>query len=122
MPNQTHKSAINALEQLLGSRLSTKSSILKIHGCDEAYTTPARPDAVAFPNSTIEVAEIVKICVAHSCPMVAFGVGTSLEGHVVPTQGGISIDTSHINKNSSKSIIKISMWWSTRGNAIPIEH
>ena len=98
MPNQTNKAAINALEQLLGSRLSTGSSILKTHGRDEAYTTPALPDAVAFPNSTIEVAKIVKICVTHSCPMVAFGVGTSLEGHVVPTQGGISIDTSHMNK------------------------
>ena len=97
MPNQKHKAAINALEQLLGSRLSTGSSILKIHGRDEAYTTPALPDAVAFPNSTKEVSEIVKICATHRCSMVPFGVGTSLEGHVVPTQDDISIDTSRMS-------------------------
>jgi D-lactate dehydrogenase (cytochrome) len=98
MQNRTHKAAIQALQKLLGKRLSTGSSICEIHGHDEAYIASALPHAVAFPNSTKEVSEIVKICAAHGCPMVPFGVGTSLEGHVVPTQGGISIDTSHMNR------------------------
>ena len=53
--------AIDALKDLLGDRLSTGKSIRKIHGRDEAYSEPALPDAVAFPESTQEVSAIVKI-------------------------------------------------------------
>jgi len=90
--------AIEALKKLLGDRLSTGSSILEIHSHDEAYTTPVLPDAVAFPTSTDEVSAILKICTAHACPVVPYGIGTSLEGHVVPVQGGISVDTSRMNQ------------------------
>ena len=86
------------LENLLGNRLSTGQSVREIHGRDEAYTSPALPDAVAFPQSTAEVSQIMKICSTMQCPVVPFGIGTSLEGHVVPVHGGISIDTSHMNK------------------------
>ncbi|MEL6280991.1 MAG: FAD-linked oxidase C-terminal domain-containing protein, partial [Pseudomonadota bacterium] len=57
-----------------------------------------RPDAVAFPESTDEVSQVLAICSAHKCPVTAFGVGTSLEGHVIPVQGGVSLDTSRMNR------------------------
>jgi len=93
--NQT---AISEIKKLLGDRLSTGSSILEIHSHDEAYTTPALPDAVAFPENAEEVSAILKICSSHSCPVVPYGIGTSLEGHVVPSQGGVSVDTSRMNQ------------------------
>ena len=98
MQNPKHDAAIEALRNLLGERLSTGSSIREIHGRDEAYTPPFLPDAVAFPNSTAEVSQIAKVCAQHGCPMVPFGIGTSLEGHVVPIHGGVSIDTSRMNQ------------------------
>lgn len=90
--------AIDELSQLLGSRLSTGSSILEIHSHDEAYSTPVLPDAVAFPQTTEEVSKVVKICAKHGCPVVPYGIGTSLEGHIIPTHGGISVDTSHMKQ------------------------
>lgn len=89
--------AIAALKPLLGERLSTAEAVRDAHGRDEAYGTPCPPDAVAFPENTAEVAEVVRICAAHRCPVIPFGVGTSLEGHVIPARGGISIDTSRMN-------------------------
>lgn len=88
---------IEKLKALLGDRLSTGSSILETHSRDEAHSTPALPDAVVFPESTAEVSAILKICTAHQCPVVPFGIGTSLEGHVIPRHGGISVDTSRMN-------------------------
>lgn len=90
--------ALSELQDLLGDRLSTGQSVREIHGRDEAYSEPALPDAVAFPESTDEVSTIMKICSAHKVPVVPFGIGTSLEGHVIPIHGGISVDTSRMNK------------------------
>ncbi|MFT7212250.1 MAG: D-lactate dehydrogenase (cytochrome) [Granulosicoccus sp.] len=96
-----HQGIAKAIEEaraLLGDRLSTGSSILEIHSHDEAYSTPCLPDAVAFPESTDEVSELLKICRRYRCPVVPYGIGTSLEGHVIPIQGGITVDTSKMNK------------------------
>lgn len=90
--------AIAELETLLGKRLSTGQSVREIHGRDEAYTSAALPDAVAFPENTEEVSAIMKVCSAHKVPVIPFGIGTSLEGHVIPIHGGISVDTSLMNK------------------------
>ena len=90
--------AIEEIRELLGDRLSTGSSIREIHSRDEAYSTPSLPDAVAFPETTEEVSQIMRICTKHKCPVVPYGVGTSLEGHIVPIHGGISIDTSRMNQ------------------------
>jgi len=98
MTQRTTALAIAALKDLLGDRLSTGESIREIHGRDEAYSQPALPDAVAFPQSTDEVSAIVKICARYKVPVVPFGIGTSLEGHVIPIHGGISVDTSRMNK------------------------
>ncbi|MBU2980480.1 FAD-binding protein [Lentibacter algarum] len=98
MMQDTISLAISELKALLGDRLSTGQSVREIHGRDEAYSEPALPDAVAFPESTEEVSAIMKICSAHKIPVVPFGIGTSLEGHVIPIHGGISVDTSRMNK------------------------
>jgi len=97
MSDNTIDAAIKELKALLSERLSQGSSILEQHSSDEAYTQPALPDAVAFPESTEEVSAIMKICNKHGCPVIPYGIGTSLEGHIVPTQGGISVDTSRMN-------------------------
>lgn len=98
MPSNNIQSAIEELRTLLGEKLSTGSSILEIHSHDEAYTKPALPDAVAFPETTEQVSSILKICTKHGCPVVPYGIGTSLEGHIVPIHGGISVDTSRMNQ------------------------
>jgi len=90
--------AIAEIKELLGDRLSTGSSVLETHSHDEAHTTPALPDAVAFPDNASEVSSILKICSRHSCPVIPYGIGTSLEGHIVPHRGGISVDTSRMKK------------------------
>ncbi len=98
MTTDTTAQAISDLKDLLGERLSTGESILEMHGRDEAYSEPALPDAVAFPETTEEVSAIMKICSRHAVPVVPFGIGTSLEGHVIPIHGGISVDTSRMNR------------------------
>ena len=89
--------AIAELKALLGDRLSTAQAVLEQHGKDESYHPVMAPDAVAFAESTEEVAAIVKICAAHKVPMIPFGTGTSLEGGVAALQGGITIDVSQMN-------------------------
>ena len=93
-----HEHTIAALRELLGDRLSTGASVRELHARDEAYTAPALPDAVAFPDNAEEVAAIARICAGTGCPIVPYGIGTSLEGHVVPLQGGVSVDFSRMNR------------------------
>jgi D-lactate dehydrogenase (cytochrome) len=83
---------IEALRALIGERLSTSAAVREQHGHDESYHPVHAPDAVAFATSTEEVAEIVKVCARHKRPVIPFGTGTSLEGHVAALHGGISID------------------------------
>ncbi|KAE8880605.1 putative D-lactate dehydrogenase [Phytophthora fragariae] len=88
---------LSALKALLGDRLSTATSVLEQHGTDESYHAVAPPDAVAFVQSTEEVAEVVKICAAAGTPVIPFGAGSSLEGHISATEGGVSIDLTGMN-------------------------
>jgi D-lactate dehydrogenase (cytochrome) len=88
---------IDALRQRLGDRLSTSAAVCAQHGKDESYHQPHSPDAVAFAQSTEEVAEIVGLCAQYKTPMVPFGTGTSLEGHVAALKGGVCIDLSQMN-------------------------
>jgi D-lactate dehydrogenase (cytochrome) len=90
--------ALEALRSLLGDRLSTSAAVREQHGRDESYHPAAAPDAVAFAQSTEEVAEIVGICAAHNLPVIAFGTGTSLEGHVAALRGGVCIDVSGMDR------------------------
>ena len=86
------------LTALLGGRLSTKDAEREAHGREESYHEPMPPDMVAYPDSTEEVAEIVKVCAREGTPVIPFGTGTSLEGHIAAIKGGLSLDTSHLNK------------------------
>ncbi|MFH1804281.1 MAG: FAD-linked oxidase C-terminal domain-containing protein [Pseudomonadota bacterium] len=90
-------SLIDALRGLLGERLSTASAVLEQHGTDEGWHAASPPDAVAFVTTTEEVAEIVRLCAADNVPIVPYGAGSSLEGHVVALRGGICIDMSRMN-------------------------
>ncbi|TWT05208.1 FAD-binding protein [Planococcus sp. CPCC 101016] len=75
-------------------RYSTNPVVLDQHSKDESYHKPAFPDAVVFPLNAEEVSSIMKIAEKHKVPIIPFGLGTSLEGHVIPYNGGISIDFS----------------------------
>jgi D-lactate dehydrogenase (cytochrome) len=86
--------ALAELEELLGPRLSTAPSVLDLHARDESPFPPRRPEAVALPRTTEEVAAVVGICRRHRVPVVPFGAGSSLEGHVLPAEGGVSLDLS----------------------------
>ncbi|MCP5088844.1 MAG: FAD-binding protein [Rhodobacteraceae bacterium] len=90
--------AIAEIKALLGERLSTGHSVRELHARDAAHTPPALPDAVAFPETTKEVSQVVEICHRHGCPVVPYGVGTSLEGHIVAFRGGVTLDFSQMNK------------------------
>src|SRR2546423_10004319 len=87
-----------SLQQRLGDRLSTSAAVCAQHGKDESYHAPHAPDAVAFAQSTDEVAAIVALCAEHRTPVIAFGTGTSLEGHVAALKGGVCIDLSQMNR------------------------
>jgi D-lactate dehydrogenase (cytochrome) len=90
--------AIASLHQLLGDRLSTAALVREKHGKDASYHPCVPPDAVAFAQSTEEVSEIVKLCARYKVPVIPFGSGTGLEGHVVALQGGVSVDISQMNR------------------------
>src|ERR671938_249555 len=91
------QSVLADLRALLGDRVSTSAAVREHHGKDESYFPYALPDAVVFAHSTEEVRDIVNICRRHHVPMIPFGVGTSLEGHVLAIAGGVSIDLSQMN-------------------------
>jgi len=90
--------AITEVAIILGQRLATSKSELDLHGRSESYFSPCPPDAVAYPENTGEVAQIVKICAAQNCPVVGWGTGTSLEGQAQAVSGGICVDFSRMNR------------------------
>ncbi|MEM7251203.1 MAG: FAD-linked oxidase C-terminal domain-containing protein [Pseudomonadota bacterium] len=91
------KPALDLIKQLVGDRLSTSMALREQHGRDESYHQALPPDAVVFVESTDEVAEIVKVCARHNVPIIPYGTGTSLEGHVCALEGGISLDMSRMD-------------------------
>jgi D-lactate dehydrogenase (cytochrome) len=95
---EERRAAIEALRQRFGDRLSVNPGVREQHGRGEAFRPCLPPDAVLFARSTAEVALAVEICAAHRLPIVPFGVGTSLEGHVAAPAGGLSIDLSGMNR------------------------
>jgi D-lactate dehydrogenase (cytochrome) len=96
----TDASALIAdLKAALGeSKISTNPGILDRHGHDESYHDTHAPDVVVFPASTDDVSQVMKIARRHGSPVIPFGVGTSLEGHVAALEGGVSIDMGQMNK------------------------
>ncbi len=94
----TIQSAVEDLRKTLGARFATSEAILDHHGRNESYFPVTLPDGVAFPRSTEEVQEIVRICAAQRCPIVPWGTGTSLEGNALALSGGISLDLSAMDR------------------------
>ncbi|QIG51913.1 FAD-binding protein [Nordella sp. HKS 07] len=90
--------AVAEIKAILGDRLSTAQAVREQHGKDQTWTPGAPPDAVAFVKSTEEVQRIVSICGNYETPVIAFGTGTSLEGHFTAPFGGISVDLSAMNR------------------------
>jgi D-lactate dehydrogenase (cytochrome) len=89
---------IAALQALLCERCWLNAGILDRHGHDESYHEAHAPDVVVFPQSTEEVAAVMRLARKHGAPVIPFGVGTSLEGHVAALEGGVSIDMGRMNR------------------------
>ncbi len=94
----TIDAAITELSTLLGERLNVSKSDRDIHGRSEVYYAPMPPDAVAYPETTQEVSDLVKICAKHDCPVIPWGTGTSLEGHALALKGGVTVDFQRMNQ------------------------
>ena len=90
--------ALGILKQKFGERFQTGQSIREQHGHTTTYLPNQMPDGVMFAESTADVQDVVRVCTQHRVPVIAFGTGTSLEGHVNAPAGGISVDTSRMDK------------------------
>jgi D-lactate dehydrogenase (cytochrome) len=88
---------VDALARRFGDRLSTSAALREQHGHTASRLPNQPPDAVVFATSTDDVVEVVRLCAAHKVPVIPFGTGTSLEGHVNAPAGGISIDLSRMD-------------------------
>lgn len=88
----------DALAARFGARLSTALAVREQHGRDESPFDVPPPDAVVFAESTEDVAFVVKLANEHRVPVIPYGAGSSLEGHLLAVQGGISIDVSRMDQ------------------------
>ncbi|CAM5314646.1 hypothetical protein MAUB1S_05471 [Mycolicibacterium aubagnense] len=89
---------VGILKQQLGERFQTGQAIREQHAHTTTYIPTQAPDGVAFCETTEEVQSVVRACAEYRVPVIAFGVGTSLEGHVNAPGGGISVDLSRMNR------------------------
>jgi D-lactate dehydrogenase (cytochrome) len=89
---------LDALRTRFGERCSTAAAVREQHGRDESPFPTTPPDAVVFCESTDEVAFVVAQANAHAVPVIPFGVGSSLEGHLLAVQGGLSVDLSRLTR------------------------
>jgi D-lactate dehydrogenase (cytochrome) len=105
-PGQEHLDAgREALADLLGGdRVATGDDVLSQHGHDESFHPEARPDMVVWPRSVPEAAAIVRVAAVNRLPLIPFGAGTSLEGHVAALGGGISVDMREMNAIEPPSV------------------
>ncbi len=97
------KAALDDIAALVGDRLVTLMGVREEHGRDISHHRPMPPDAVVYPVDTAETSRIMALCARHRVPVIPYGTGTSLEGHITAPFGGISIDTSRMN-----AILKVS--------------
>ena len=89
---------LSELKSMLGDRVSTSIAVREQHGKDESYHQTHPPDAVVFARSTQEVADVVSLCARHQVPVIPYGTGTSLEGHVQALHGGVCIDLTQMDE------------------------
>ena len=98
-PRAVPESLLAALAARFGAQFSTALAVREQHGRDESsYTAVPPPAAVVFAESTRDVADTLRLASQHAVPVIPFGVGSSLEGHLLAVQGGISLDVSRMNK------------------------
>src|SRR5579871_5556108 len=96
--DQPLDTALAGIRAFLGERLATGSAIREHHSHGEDPQPPSMPDAVAFVETSDEAARVLAACDRAGIPVVPFGAGTSLEGHVTPVRGGISLDLSRMTR------------------------
>lgn len=89
---------LDALRARFGERCSTAPPVCEQHGRDESVYATTPPDAVVFCTRTEEVAAVVTLAAEHGVPVIPFGVGSSLEGHLLAVQGGVSIDLGRMDR------------------------
>ena len=89
---------IETARAFLGERMTTNATLREHHSHGQDTQPPVMPDAVAFVETTDEAARLLALCHAQGVPAVPWGAGTSLEGHVTPVRGGITLDLSHMTK------------------------
>ena len=87
----------DALSEILGERIELGEAIRLQHGTSESHFAAVAADAVLYPNSTEEVAAIVRVCDRANVPIIAYGAGTSIEGNFTPVRGGVSLDLSRMD-------------------------
>ena len=92
------EAAIGALAAKFGNRLVTSLAVREQHGNILTWIENQPPDAVVFPQSSADVQDAVRICVQHKVPVIPFGTGTSLEGHINAPQGGVTLDFRDMNR------------------------
>src|SRR5712692_6502915 len=92
------RAAVAALTAKFGNRVVTSQAVREQHANTTTWIENQPPDAVVFPQTTEDVQDAVRICAAHRVPVIAFGTGTSLEGHVNAPYGGVSIDFRDMNR------------------------
>ena len=97
-PRPVPVALLQALQAHFGSRCSTALAVREQHGRDESPIDAPPPEAVVYCESTDDVAVLVKLADQYAVPVIPFGVGSSLEGHLLAVQGGVSIDLSRMNK------------------------
>ncbi len=96
--SRTVQTVVNTLAVRFGNRLMTSQAMREQHANTTTWIANEPPDAVVFPQASEDVQEIVRICAAHRMPVIPFGTGTSLEGHVNAPYGGVSIDFRDMNR------------------------
>jgi D-lactate dehydrogenase (cytochrome) len=93
-----HAVAVDELRSKLGDRIVTSPAILRQHGTDESPLPDALPDAVAMVENDEQIAVCLEVCTRYGMPVIPFGAGTSLEGHVLALEGGLSLDLSKMDQ------------------------
>ena len=96
-PRDVPAALLHALQARFGDQFSQAQAVREQHGRDESAFSVPPPVAVVFAQSTTDVADAVRLCAQHQVPVIPFGVGSSLEGHLLAVQGGISLDVSRMN-------------------------
>ena len=92
------QAALLELTAALGDRLTTSEAVRAHHSHDTSRLQASMPDAVVFPRSEQDVQRILRICSTYRVPVIPFGAGSSMEGHVIPVFGGIVVDTRDMNQ------------------------